>query len=221
MIGRIPIMFVAVAMALALLAPGRVAADEQSQARRFVEDGINHIITILKDRRTSQSAKLEQLRAAFRSYFDHVYIGRYAAGHYFRAASGNERDAYLRAAEDYVITTYGGRLLSYTRQIDLQLKASDLFAITHGTDLGANYVVVHSRIKRTVAQALAIDWHLRLVKGKYKVIDVTLNGVSPIQVYRSEFASVIRRRGIGLPGLTAEIEAKNAANRTTTAVERR
>ncbi len=213
--------FAVVAMALAMLTPGRVAADEQSQARKFVEDGINHIITILKDRRASRSAKFDQMRAAFRAYFDNVYIGRYAAGDYFRAASREERDAYLRAAEDYVITTYGGRLLSFERQIDLELKASDLFAITHGSKLAANYIVVHSRIKRTVAQALMIDWHLRSVKGKYKVIDITLNGVSPIQVYRSEFGSVIRRRGIGLPGLTAEIEAKNASIRATNSFERR
>lgn len=213
--------FAVAVMVFAMLVPGRGFADERLQAHKFVEDGINHIITILKDRRASRYAKLDQLRAAFRSYFDHSYIGRYAAGEYFRAASAHDRDAYLRAAEDYVITTYGGRLLSYTHQIDLQLKASDLFVITPGSKLASNHVVVHSQIKRTAAQALVIDWHLRIVKGSYKVIDVTLNGISPIQVYRSEFGSVIRRRGIGLPGLTAEIEAKNAANRAASSSERR
>jgi phospholipid transport system substrate-binding protein len=213
--------FAAFAVALAVSIAGPAAADNEPQARKFIDDGINHILTILKDQKSGRPAKLDQLRAAFRSYFDHPYIARYAAGEHFRAASAKDQQAYLRAVEDYVITTYGGRLLSYAGQIDLQLKASDLFAITHGTRFGPNYVVIHSNIKRTVAKALTIDWHVRSVKGQLKVIDVTLNGVSPIQVYRSEFVSVINRRNIGLAGLTAEIEAKNEANRATSSVDRR
>ena len=209
------------ALALAIPTAAQSAPDDESRARLFINDGINHIIAILKDQKSNRPAKLQQLRLAFRSYFDHLYIGRYAAGEHFKAASPKDQYAYLRAVEDYVITTYGGRLLSYSHQIDLQLKASDLFAITHGTRFSATYVVIHSRVKRTVAQALAIDWHVRTVKGQFKVVDVTLNGVSPIQVYRSEFASVINRRSMGLAGLTAEIEAKNEANRVTSDLRRR
>lgn len=208
-------------LACALVVSRPASADDQSRAaQQFINDGINHILSILKDQGSSQQSKLNQLRSAFRSYFDHVFIGPYAAGNHFRAASPAEQKAYLQAVEEYVVTTYGGRLLSYSSQIELQLKASDIFAITGATRFGADYMVVHSHIKRTVARAITIDWHIRSAKGKFKVIDVTLNGISPIQVYRSEFASVIRRRNLGLAGLTAEIQAKNAANRDGASIGR-
>ena len=46
-------------------------------------------------------------------------------------------------------------------------------------------------------QPLRIDWRVRETAGSYRLIDVTIEGVSLVVTNRSEFDSVVARRGPG------------------------
>ena len=53
-----------------------------------------------------------------------------------------------------------------------------------------------------------MDWHVRKIDGRYRVIDIMVEGVSMAVTQRSEFASVARRDG--LDGLLAILRARTA-----------
>jgi phospholipid transport system substrate-binding protein len=172
------------------------------RARAFVRNGINRILEILKNRQDGPDEKLGKLRSAFRIYFDHQTIGGFAAGSYFKNAGAAERAHYLKALEDYVVTVYGRRMIHYSRQMDLRLKARDLIKITGTTRDGKHDVIVHSHINRRYLEPVTIDWRLRHRGNKLQIVDIIVLGISQALIYRSEFRSVIAKNGNGLKGLT-------------------
>ena len=200
----------AAALIVAVLATAS-AAHAQSvdiRAQAFVRDGIDQVLEVLKDRRTSKSEKLVRLRAIFRGHFDHQTIGRFAAGQYYKRATPVQRRRYMKALEDFVVSSYGRRMLKYSEQIDKRLKATDLFKITGTSSAGGHDIFVHSHINRLLLKPVRISWRLRRSRSQFRIVDVAILGISQILLYRSDFTSEIRRRGRGLPGLTEVLIAK-------------
>jgi phospholipid transport system substrate-binding protein len=194
---------------LIVLAAGAAQAQSiETRAQAFVRDGIDQVLEVLKDRRTGKPEKLAKLRAIFRRHFDHRTIARFAAGRHFARATPAERRRYLRALEDFVVSAYGRRMLKYSEQIDMRLKATDVFKITGTSPVGRQDIFVHSHINRALLKPVRISWRLRRRHSQFRIVDVTILGISQIVLYRSDFTSEIRRQGRGLPGLTQVLIAK-------------
>ena len=195
------------------LGPAGPAPAETASAKAFIRDGIDRVLNILKKRDLDRTRKLVALRRAFKRYFDHEFIARYAAGRYFRGASPVDKRLYVKTLEDFLVHAYGSRMLVYSDEIDLKLKATDIFAITRVTEPRPRYFIVHTHINRRIAEVVRINWHVRRTAGTYKVVDVVVMGISQARRYRSDFAAVIQRRKRGLPGLTSALRAKVDAYR--------
>jgi len=199
----------AAAVFLVFAAAGPAQAETvETRAQFFVRDGIDQVLAVLKDRSTSKPQKLARLRAIFRGHFDHRTIGQFAAGRYFKRATPVERRRYMTALENFVVNSYGRRMLKYSEQIDKRLKATDLFKITGTSPVGRRDIFVHSHINRLLLKPVRISWRLRRRQSGFRIVDVAILGISQILLYRSDFTSEIRRRGRGLPGLTEVLIAK-------------
>lgn len=201
----------AAAVLAAIAAAGSVRAEAvEKRAQSFVRNGIDKVLAVLKDRGTSKTQKLTRLRAIFRVHFDHRTIGQFAAGRYFKRATPTQRRRYMTALEDFVVNSYGQRMLKYSEQIDKRLRATDLFKITGTSAAGGRDIFVHSHINRLLLKPVRISWRLRRGRSGFRIVDVAILGISQILLYRSDFTSEIRRRGRGLPGLTEVLIAKTA-----------
>ena len=55
---------------------------------------------------------------------------------------------------------------------------------------------------------MSFDWYLIRVGSTYKIVDLSVLGISQARAYRDQFTSVMRRSGRGLEGLVSAIEAK-------------
>ena len=55
---------------------------------------------------------------------------------------------------------------------------------------------------------IGVDFRVRLIEGSYKVVDVTVEGISLLHTHRVEFASVINRGG--MDGFLDELRAQVA-----------
>lgn len=198
---------VAALLILTVSAPAG-AQSVETRAQAFVRDGIDKVLAVLKDRRSSKPKKLAELRVIFKGHFDHQTIGRFAAGPYFKRATPNEQRQYMTALENFVVNSYGRRMLKYSAQIDKSLKATDLFKITGTSPIGRRDIFVHSHINRRLLKPVRISWRLRRKRSRFMIVDVAILGFSQIVLYRDDFTSEIRRRGRGLPGLTEVLIAK-------------
>jgi phospholipid transport system substrate-binding protein len=64
-------------------------------------------------------------------------------------------------------------------------------------------VTVTSQIIRLQGAPIAIDWRLLVSDGRYKISDISIDGVSMALTQRSEFAAIIQRNGGRVAGLLA------------------
>ena len=85
-----------------------------------------------------------------------------------------------------IVSVYSRRFSDYNGQ-SLEVKSA--------RPEGKYDVLVQSFIVPDNGQKIRLDWRVRPKKGRYKVVDVIVEGVSMALTQRSDFASVIQRGG--------------------------
>ncbi len=146
-------------------------------------------------------ASLEAREARFRSLlsegFDLAFIGRFVLGRYWRQATPEQRSDYLALFGEYVLKTYSARLGGY---------AGESMTILSERPAGTKDVVVSTRILRPSGPPIEAAWRVRRIGGRYRIIDIMVEGVSMVVTQRSEFAAVVQRHG--LQGLIEVLRAR-------------
>ena len=134
-------------------------------------------------------APLPQKEAYFRQMlqqdFDLDGISRFVLGPYRRLASTEQQQDFRNLLENYIMHTEGARLAQYS--------GGD-FRVT-GSRTDPNGVLVASQIMSPQGASVEMDWQLGITDGHYKIVDVTIMGVSMAVSYRSEIAGKIARDG--------------------------
>jgi phospholipid transport system substrate-binding protein len=143
--------------------------------------------------------RLARFRQLFRADFDGPAIARFVLGRYWRSASEEERQEYLKLFEDYVVYVYGTRLSDFNGQT---------FRI-HGSRTDQDGTIVSTEVFTPGANApIKVDWRLIAENGGFKITDIIIEGISLMVTQRSEFASVIQRHGGQLGGLLTLMRQK-------------
>jgi phospholipid transport system substrate-binding protein len=150
----------------------------------------------------TQSQRLERFRELLRQDFDVPGIARFVLGRYWNTASEEQRTEYVKLFEDYIVMAYATRLSEYT---------GETFKVT-GSRPDADGAIVSSQIVRPSGAApVKVDWRLTGRDGKYKISDVSVDGISMAVTQRSEFASVIQHNGGQVQGLITMLRQKTSA----------
>ena len=112
-------------------------------------------------------------------------------------ASASERNAFIQSFRQMVISTYAAALASYD---------GDTIKFYPMRGQGGSTAVVRSVIVRRTGQTIGITYNCRLVGGRWKVYDFSIENVSMVNSYRSQFASIVSQKG--LSGLVAQMRAR-------------
>ena len=143
-----------------------------------------------------------QFRELFHKDFDTPGIARFVLGRYWRTASPEEKQEFLKIFDDYVVYVYTARLSDFE---------GEQFKIT-GTRPDQDSMLVSTDVITPGApEPLKVDWRLVNDDGTYKISDVIVAGVSMLVTQRSEFASVIQRHGGQIQGLIDLMRQKTAS----------
>ena len=62
------------------------------------------------------------------------------------------------------------------------------------------------------SKALKVDWRVRIKDGKYKIVDIMVEGISMIMTQKSEFSSFIKRNGGKIDALLDELRKRIQLN---------
>lgn len=100
----------------------------------------------------------------------------------------------------FVTRTYSTALASYSNE------KVRFFPIRGG--MNGNKVQVNSSVDQANGQSLAVSYRLLLEQGQWKVYDFSVEGVSLVQNYRSQFAETLRTQGMA--GLVNQLKSHNA-----------
>ena len=176
-----------IVMASLAVSPTAVAAD----ARVFMSEMWNRAVETLS-KKLPQTERLARFRELFEADFDGPGIARFVLGRYWRSASPQEQQEFLKLFDDYVVFVYGTRLANFN---------GESFKV-RGSRTEESGVIVSSDIISPGGEApIKIDWRLVTDNGAFKINDIIIEGISMMVTQRSEFASVIQRHVGQLSGL--------------------
>jgi phospholipid transport system substrate-binding protein len=104
------------------------------------------------------------------------------------AASPQERREFVALFKKYVINTYANALASFD---DDHLQVYPLRG-----NISQRFVSVRSVIIRKSGQRIGISYNMVQSGGQWKVYDFSIEGVSIVQNYRSQFSSILASGGM-------------------------
>jgi phospholipid transport system substrate-binding protein len=183
-------------LAAGILLPARPAAAADPAA--VITSLGNEALKVL-GKNVAPNLRVARFRQLFRQDFDVPGIARFVLGRYWRLATPEQQQQFVKLFTDYVALAYSNRLAEYS---------GETLRVT-GTRPAPDGQLVSSEISRPNGQPPArIDWLLTPHSGAYKISDVIVEGVSMAVTQRSEFASVIQRHGGQVQGLISALRQK-------------
>jgi phospholipid transport system substrate-binding protein len=153
--------------------------------------------------KTDPAVREARFRELFHTDFDCPGIARFVLGRYWRSASEEEQQEFVKLFEDYVVFVYAARLSNF---------GGEALKVRGSRSDGDGVIVSTDMVSPSGASPMRIDWRLVTDNGAYKISDVIVEGVSMAVTQRSEFASVVQRNGGKLRGLIAMMREKAAAS---------
>ncbi|EKD77932.1 MAG: Toluene tolerance protein Ttg2D [uncultured bacterium] len=121
-------------------------------------------------------------------------------GEPWRSATAAQRAQFKQEFSYLVTTTYAAALSSYDNDKVFFQPLRENFA-------GRQTVQVNSVIVRKNGQRIAVNYNVVRAGDKWRVYDFSIENVSMVQSYRSQFASVLAQGG--MPALLTRIQNHN------------
>jgi phospholipid transport system substrate-binding protein len=169
-------------------ATGARAQTSQQEAATFVENMGSQAVALLASAKADQPEKRQAaLRELIRESFDLELTSQFVLGKFWNEATAEQRGEFQDLFTEYLLNNYTRHLGTY--------KAETL-SIVGSNMVGDQDVLVETSIESVEGITNPV-WRVRAnAQGVYKIIDVSVDGVSLALTQRREFASVVNRRGL-------------------------
>jgi phospholipid transport system substrate-binding protein len=186
--------------AVAALTPAKKEPASSHPAARHIEKLGIEVIAVLEDTSMSKDQRIAYFRDLLARDLDIPLIARFVTGKHWRSASPDQRRSYLEVFTGFVVQTYSARL-----------GGADVgqIQVLETQPVGKSDVLVHSRVIQSHGAPLRADWRLTNKNGTFRILDLSIEGISMALTLRQEFSSVLRRKG-GVDGLIAILREKAA-----------
>ncbi len=164
--------------------PGQAAA--RSGPLNVVSSSVTRVLTIVRSQAadaTASGARRAEIRQAAVELFDFDEMSRRLLGPRWTDASPEEQQDFIALFTNLLERAYLNTLGNYR-----------LATITfQGETISGSYALVQSRMAAGKGE-VAIEYRLFERDGRWAVYDVSVEGVSLISNYRSQFNSILKRR---------------------------
>ena len=138
-------------------------------------------------------------RAILARDLDIELIARFVLGQHWNDATIDQRNRYSSAFSAFLVQTYATRLGGVH---------IDRFEVQEARSIGDKDVLVRSKVDHGARKPVRADWRVRDGAGGFKIIDLSVAGISMALMLREEFASILRKQG--LDGLITMLQDRNA-----------
>jgi phospholipid transport system substrate-binding protein len=192
---------------LALLSFGfavTAAAQEQSP-EQLVQKITDEILTTIKsDKQLAAGDKQKALKLAEEKvlpYIDFEESTRIAVGRAWSQATPEQKKRLVTEFRNMLVRTYSNAIEGYAGQ-SLKVLPS-----RGGKQDPKDEATVRTQFIRAGGKPLPIEFQMRKSGQAWKVYDISVEGVSLVLTYRSEFDAVVKQEGID--GLIKRLSEKN------------
>ncbi|ABK18957.1 MlaC/ttg2D family ABC transporter substrate-binding protein [Syntrophobacter fumaroxidans] len=152
-----------------------------------IKAGTEQALQILRSSRSGQAPSVRQRRAEIMvivdRYFNFHEMARRSLGRLWRDQPAEKQAEFVRLFKDMLFNTYIDKVESYTG-------SNEKFAYDKES-IDGDYAVVKTRIQGYKNTDVKVDYRLRFENGEWQVYDVIVEGISLVDNYRSQFASIL------------------------------
>lgn len=185
---------------VAVVFPGRCWADTGQDAEKFVQGLAGQAISTVADRQIPDSERAARFRKLFVSHFDIPEIGRFVLSRFWRQATPEQQQEFLKLFEDISVLTWSRRFKEYN---------GEMLEATSSAKDGDRGWLVESHIVRNQGPPIPIQWRLRQGDDvAFRVVDIIVDGVSMAITHRSDYAAAMQANGGKVESLLATMHSK-------------
>ena len=189
--------FVLLATVLTWLTAGDAVAGPPTDQ---VRGSIDRVLQILADPELKKDVKTAERRAAIRTVaseiFDFAEISQRSLARHWTPRTPAERQEFVRLFGDLLEYSYITKIEAYSgEKIQYAGEVAD-----------GDQAVVKTKIVTKQGVEIPVDYRMFVKDTRWRAYDVTIEGVSLVANYRTQFNTVIQRAGY--PDLVAKLKAK-------------
>jgi phospholipid transport system substrate-binding protein len=158
----------------------------------LIESVAQSILKVLDARRDEFKAHPEKIRELVDEYmlphFDTQYSARLVLAKHWRDATPEQRERFVDAFYQSMLQNYGEALLEFT--------PDRLQILPFRGDADSKNATVRTEVKRSNGTLVPVNYSLHKTPDGWKAWDVTIEGISYIKSFRTDFGSEIDQKGI-------------------------
>ncbi len=187
---------------IALLSFGLSQAQELGP-EELVKQITSDVMTAVKtDKQLAAGDRQKALKLAEEKILPHIDFEeatRLAVGRSWREASPGQRKKLVEEFRAMLVRTYSNALEGYQGQ--------EMKVLPSRAKPGDDEATVRNQFSRAGGKPVPIDYQMRKTGSGWKIYDISVEGISLVLTYRSEFDQVVKQEGID--GLLKRLSQKN------------
>ena len=187
---------------LGVYAAPAMAEVNAAQAQKFVEDVTNDGIENIINANVSQQEKDKRFATLFNNALDMKFIGQFVLGRYWRTATPEQRDAFIKAYREMNIKTWSKRFDEF--------KGRNFKFIGTTPSNSANQIFVNSEVPMPEGQPAKVVWRVKQTGDTFKIVDIIIENVSLAITARNEYSAYIKKSPNGVDDLIKDLQQKVA-----------
>jgi phospholipid transport system substrate-binding protein len=175
------------------------AAAPATDATGFIEKLGDEAIQQLAGTQIDDQSRRDRFVQLMDKYFKMDVVARFVLGRYWRSLSDQDLTHFADLLKHYLALNYASQFKGFD---------GEKFVVGDADENGKD-TFVHSKVVRNDGgPPVKIVWRLRKFDGHYRIIDVSIEGLSMGITQRDEFASVIQKNGGNVGALTDLLKQK-------------
>ena len=183
---------------------GPALAQEQGPEELVKQMTSDVMKAIQSDKQLAAGDKQKALKLAEEKILPHVDFAeatRLAVGRAWNEATPEQKQRLTSEFRNMLVRTYSNAISAYEGQtmkvLPVRMKPGDTEA------------TVRNQFVRAGGKPVGVDYQMRKANGGWKIYDISVEGVSLVLTYRSEFDAIVKQQGID--GLIKRLAERNSS----------
>ncbi len=181
------------ALAVLLLAGAATgAAQDASDPSKLIEECAQKMLKELDAHRAEyrkDPTKVNKLvDEVLLPHFDTQYAARLVLGKHWRDATPEQRQRFVDAFYKSLLENYGAALTEFT--------ADRMRVLPFQGDAAADRATVRTEVKRSDGTNVPVNYSMRKTDDGWKAWDVTIEGISYVRNFRTQYGAEIDEKGL-------------------------
>jgi phospholipid transport system substrate-binding protein len=187
---RIPV--AALLCGLGLCAAAAAPAAEADEPSQIIQNAANEMLKDLDAHRAEYRKDPDKVYAlvdrVLLPHFDTQYAAQQVLAKHWRKATPAQRERFINGFYRSLLRNYGTALLDFT--------ADRLVILPFKGDISTGRAIVRTQVRRDNGAQVPVNYSLRKGDNGWKAYDVTIEGISYIKSYRTDFDAEIDQKGL-------------------------